>query len=267
MKATRINLSGLEGLERELDERDRAVIDMLGRLKLSTGNQLRRAHWPSDTPAHRRATRRTLQRLTDWRVIARLDRRLGGLGRGSDSYTYALDVAGQRLLRGNGGRRPRLPRPAMWTHALAVTEVYVRLVEALRDTDAALAEWQGEPDSWRRFSGAAGEQLVIKPDAGVRIQGRGYSDAFFIEVDTGSQSRTVIKQKLAAYRRYAASGAEQIAAGVFPQVVFLTTSPERHAVLIDVVGAEPPDSWPLFAVGLVADCAALLLPPAPEAAS
>jgi protein involved in plasmid replication-relaxation len=87
----------------------------------------------------------------------------------------------------------------MWVQALAATEVYVRLIEALRGNSAWLAEWHGEPTCWRHFQGAYGQRLDLKPDAYVRVQGAGYSDTFFVEVDTGSQSRSVIFYALAGY--------------------------------------------------------------------
>jgi hypothetical protein len=267
MNGHRVSGARLERLGDVLTERDWAIVEMLGRLHLVTGNQLVRVHWPQASPAEERAARRTLARLTRWRVLARLERRMGGLGRGSESWTYALDVAGQRLRRQAGSaRRPHLPRAAMWAHALTVSEVYTRLVEALRQSQAELGEWQGEPQSWRKCAGPYGEALVIKPDAYVEVDGPGYADLFFLEIDTGSQSRTVVAGKLAAYRGYAATGQEQAAEGVFPKVVFVTTTAERHAVLVDVLGAQPPESWPLFAAGLVTDTARLLVTGA-EAAS
>jgi hypothetical protein len=240
---------------------------MVTRLHLVTGSQLLRVHWPDASAADARAARRTLKRLVDWRVLARLERRLGGLGRGSDSWTYAIDVAGQRLLRLEGtARRPHLPGPPMWRHALMVSEVYTRLVESLPGTDRRLAEWQGEPATWRDFTGPYGERQRLKPDGFVRITEPGYEDLFMIEADTGSQSRAVIRAKLDAYRRYAASGhAQALHGGVFPQVVFVTTTPARHAVIVNLFGELPPEVWPMFAVGLVTDTARLLGAPGGDA--
>lgn len=255
----RISRQQLERLSLELTDRDRALMAMLERLHLATGNQLTRVVWPQASPAEERSARRALKRLVEWRVLARLERRLGGLGRGSDSYTYALDIAGQRLLAIEGSsRRPHLPRPAMWRHALLVTEVYVRVLESVRGTDRRLVEWQGEPQAWRDFAGPYGERVRLKPDGFVRIAGPGYEDLFFLEVDTGSQSRTVIRAKLAAYRRHAASGLEQRDhGGVYPQIVFVTSSPARMAAIVDLCGELPPETWRLFAVGVTADVARL----------
>jgi hypothetical protein len=45
---------------------------------------------------------------------------------------------------------------------------------------------------------------------------------------------------------------------VFPLTVFVTTSLERHAVLVDLLAELPTEAWPMFAVGLVGDAARLL---------
>jgi protein involved in plasmid replication-relaxation len=196
-----------------------------------------------------------------WRVVARLERRQGGLRSGSDAWTYALEVAGQRLLRDrNGARRRHLPGPPMWAHALATAEAYARLAETLRGTDRRLgAVWQGEPECWRDYRGALGERLRLKPDAFVRVDGPHYSDLAFVETDTGSQSRTVIRSKLAAYKRYAATGQEQLATdGVFPQVVFLATALARRELIRELVDDQPTDARQLFVVGLTSEAGQLL---------
>ena len=255
MTAERLGL-----LTAELTERDRAVVAMLAAVKLANGNQLRRATMAESSLAAERAARRQLARLLRWRVVARLERRQGGLGRGSDAWTYGLDINGRRLVGDmNRVRRPHLPRPMMWSHVLTGAEVYTRLAEATRGTDRAVTTWQGEPTCWRRFSGAYGEKLMLKPDAFVVVSGPGYEDASFVEFDIGSQSRAVIRAKLTAYQRYAATGQEQAArGGVFPLTVFVTTTTDRYVRLVEVVCELPSAARRLFAVGWVADAAQLL---------
>ena len=55
-----------------------------------------------------------------------------------------------------------------------------------------------------------------------------------IDTDTGSQSRAVIREEPASYRRYAASGqAQRIYDGAFPEVIFVAASeaaPRRYDV-------------------------------------
>lgn len=256
----RVSAQRLAVIRGQLTARDWAVVGMLAAVKLANGNQLRRATFVEHSPAAERAARRQLARLAEWRVVERLERRQGGLGRGSDAWTYALGPTGIRLLRDGGqARRPELPGEAMWAHAMLGAEIYTRLSEAIRGSDRTLAVWQGEPGCWREYSGPYGETLRLKPDAFVAVSGPEYEDVCFVEFDTGSQSRSVIRAKLAAYRQYAATGQEQGAQdGVFPLTVFITTTQWRQSVLVDLLGELPTEAWRLFSVGRVEDAPRLL---------
>lgn len=254
MSAVRVSEKRLEQIALELTQRDCAIVGSLFKMKLATGNQLVRLHWPKANEAEKRAARRTLKRLVEWRVLARLERRTGGLGRGSESWTYALDTAGQRLIALDcPARRPHLPRPAMWAHVLLGSEIFVRVHEAVAGTDRRVVDWHGEPRSWRTFAGPYGERLRVKPDAFVRIAGPGYEDLYFVEADTGTQSRAVIRAKLEAYRRHVASGDEQSREVIYPHVVFVTSRPARVRVITELVATMPAELRLLFAVGHIDD--------------
>ncbi len=59
-----------------------------------------------------RIARRVLARLTELGVLARLERRIGGLRAGSSGYVYYLGPAGQRLVaywQGQAYPRPLPP--------------------------------------------------------------------------------------------------------------------------------------------------------------
>jgi len=259
--SARVSGQRLAVLRGQLTDRDWAVVAMLVAVKLANGTQLRRATLDDQSPAAERAARRQLARLVEWRVVERLERRQGGLGRGSDSWTYALGPTGLRL-SGNGERtrRPWLPSQQMWQHTLMGTEIYTRLIEAAHGSDRKLELWQGEPDNWRHYSGQFGEQLLLKPDAFVIVGGLHYEDIAFVEFDTGSQSRAVIRAKLKAYSRYAASGQEQGAHdGVFPLVVFVTTTTEREAMVRELLTYVPAEESRMFAVGQLADASRMIM--------
>jgi hypothetical protein len=257
----RVSWQRVAVLRGQLTEGDWAVTGMLDAVKMANGNQLRRATTGDNSPAGERAARRQLARLVEWRVVERLERRQGGLGRGSDAWTYALGPTGQRLSGdGSRARRPVLPSQPMWQHVLLGAEIYTRLMEATRGSERELALWQGEPDSWRDYPGPLGEQVRLKPDAFVIVSGPDYEDMAFVEFDTGSQSRAVMRSKIDAYPRYRASGHEQgIHDGVFPLVVIITTTPERQAMLIDLLRFVPTEDWQLFKVGQLADAPRLLM--------
>jgi hypothetical protein len=259
--SARVSWQRLAVLRSQLTERDWEVMAMLKRVKLANGRQIGRAIRGDNSPAGERAARRQLARLVEWRVVERLERRQGGLGRGSDSWTYGLGLTGQRLSGDSmQARRPVVPSQPMWQHALLGAEIYTRLMEATRGIDREVALWQGEPDCWRDYPGPLGEQVRLKPDAFVIVSGPEYEDMAFVEFDTGSQSRAVMRSKIEAYRRYRASGQEQgIHDGVFPLVVIVTTSPERQAMLLNLLTLVPTEDWRLFAVGQLADAPRLLM--------
>jgi len=75
---------------------DRSVLDVLAEVRMASGRQLNRLLWPMTASGARRA-RRQLARLVELRVITRLHRQVGGIKGGSQGYTYALDVVGQRI--------------------------------------------------------------------------------------------------------------------------------------------------------------------------
>jgi len=68
-------------------------------------------------------------------------------------------------------------------------------------------------------------------------------------VDSGA----ALARKCEAYRAYWATGTEQEHRGAFPQIVFLVPSERRRAFVIDLLTAQPAESWKLFHVGLSAD--------------
>src|SRR5215203_2191054 len=115
----RVSAQRLAVLRSQLTKRDWELIGMLAAVKLANGTQLSQATSSDNSPAAQRAARRQLARLAEWRVLERLERRQGGLGRGSDAWTYALGPVGLRL-SGDGARarHPQLPGQAMWAHAL-----------------------------------------------------------------------------------------------------------------------------------------------------
>lgn len=250
----RVTEAHLARLGNELTARDRQIIETLDRLRLASAKQLERLHFEGSPRSRARSAGRVLSRLVGLRVLARLDRQIGGVRSGSAGYVYALDVAGQRFASvcgPAGGRRIRTP----WTpgapfvgHQLAVSGLFVRLREAERAGSLEILDFDAEPLCWRVYSGLGGGRAVLKPDAFVRIAAGGFEHLAFIEVDRDTQSAPTISRKLAGYRRYIRSGREQARWGLFPQVLLLAPSERRKGVLVDVAAAQPEDSWPLFAV-------------------
>ncbi|MGH2554565.1 MAG: replication-relaxation family protein [Actinomycetota bacterium] len=248
-----------------IGHRDLLIVQTLGRVRVANARQLQRAHFFSSTPlSNARSSRATLARLARWRVVARLDRRVGGVRSGSAGYVYSLDVVGRRLLEGmrpvgtGRFRRPWTPSATFLHHALAVTELYVRLLEAERGGHLEVLTYDAEPDCWRTFTGPGGEAVVVKPDAYVRIGVGAFEEHAFVEVDRGTESARALGIKLDRYRAYWASGREQQGNDVFPRVVWLVPDAKRHDQLVDVASRQPAEAWRLFKVARFEDAVSAL---------
>lgn len=253
MTRVRLTVDRLEALAAQLSDNDLSIVATLSKLRLATTTQLERLHFRDGSAlTQARRARRCLERLTELGVLVRLDRRVGGVRSGSAGFVYALGVAGQRL---NGGRGPaggrRIQRP--WTpslpfvaHILAVTELFVRLIEAERDGLVELLSFAAEPASWRRFVGPTGSSVTIKPD-GHAVMGQNDDELhFFIEVDRGTEGRSTIATKLRLYQQYWSSGREQHRQGVFPGVLFVVPDQRRAAVITEECSRMPANTSDLF---------------------
>jgi hypothetical protein len=250
----RLSMAGLLELGAGLSERERALIRELARLRLMTHAQLAVLLDTDQTVSGLRSARRVLARLTDLGVLARLDRRIGGIRAGSAGYVYYLGPAGQRLVAywgGGGLTRGRFrPEPGgrYVRHRLAVSELCVQARQAEREGVLDLLTFDAEPDCWRTFADGFGGRRLLKPDAFVRVGLGAYEDRYFVEVDLASESRSVIAAKVRAYLDYFNSGTEQQAHGIFPRVLLLTTTEERRLALIDVCTRLPAEAWRLFTI-------------------
>ena len=149
----------LDRLLGQLSDRDwQDRCGCVGRCRVLSGDQITRLHFFNISDLTRQRTRRVvLARLTDWGVLSPFARRIGGVRGGSAGSVYALDVAGQRLIAARwpdavGGeqraRRPWTPGTLFVAHALAVSEVYVSLVEQSRAAGFAVEAFTTEPLAW-----------------------------------------------------------------------------------------------------------------------
>lgn len=254
MTSHRITSARVADLASRLSDRDRAIVSSVAKLGLVSGQHLERLYFtPSQRGSSARACRRVLERLVALRVLARLERRIGGVRAGSSGFIYALDVAGQRLLWADAkrGTRPRTPSLPFLRHALSVTELFVTLTETARSGALELLSFTSEPRCHRSFAGPGGVRTMLRPDAYVRLGIGDYEDSYFVEVDLATESGPRIAAKLKDYRRYFASGREQERRGVFPRVLFLVPDERRKAFIAQIISREPAESWELFQVALL----------------
>jgi chorismate mutase len=254
----------VERLRQKLSERDFAVLRSLHKLRLLTGAQIARLHVAEgSTGTQARRTRALLQRLSELNVVVRLGRRVGGVRAGSAGFIYGLSGYGQAVLEANGptGKKRRRvweTSPPHQRHVLAVSELFVQLVEADRDGRVDLLEFQAEPGCWRRFPGAAGGVVTLKPDAALRLGVRAVELSVFIEVDMCTESTPTLSKKCQAYIAYWRSGIEQQAHDVFPVVLWLAEATRRVDQLSEVIRRLPHETQALFRVALLSETIHLL---------
>lgn len=235
-----------------LSMRDVQILNDLSRVRCLTGIQLERLHLHDLAALNRsRARRRVLGRLTEVQAVTTLSRRIGGVRKGSDGLVYALDTAGQRVVRLIGGedevstRRPWTPGLLFLSHTLAVAELYVRLREAERAGQLELADFRAEPASWHRTTSLG----TLKPDAYLLLAGSQIEDAWWIEVDQDTESRATLRRKLSLYLLAAQAGVSG-PDGLLPRVLVTVPSPRRLDVVRELVADLGPPAGTLIAVRL-----------------
>lgn len=245
-------------LAARLSGRDLAILQSLRELRLMSGDQVWRLHFPGGHPATQaRKARAALARLVRLALIVRLRRQVGGVRGGSQGFTFGLSGLGQAVLDldqpAKRHRRMTETKPAFADHALMVSELRVELAEVARSERLPQLDFLAEPKCWRPFAGAAGQTVVLKPDAFVRLVRDGYELTAFVEVDMATESLPTISRKLAVYVAYWRSGTEQARHGVFPRTWWLVPTPARAAGLTSVIRRLPAEARPLFSVRLHED--------------
>lgn len=259
---------------RTLSERDVDVLRLLANLRLLTGRQLQRLVVADGSRTTRaRRTRSVLLRLYERRLIQRLDRRVGGIRAGSDGFVYRLTSRGfGALAQIDGLPRRRVagqPGERFVAHVLAVSELYVQLVDATRNEDRehspSLVGFDAEPACWRRYPAAHSGTATIRPDAFVQTGDGEQGYVHFIECDMATESLTTIRAKCRSYVSYWRSGSEQRRIGTFPRVLWVVPNTARAERIEGVIRQLPVAVRPLFAVTTRKDAAGLLLGQSNEA--
>jgi hypothetical protein len=214
-----------------LSERDWEILDTLFRVHLATGSQFHRLFFTHLSQAMS-VRSRVLKRLTEWRAINVLDRRIGGPSGGSRHRVYVLDPAAKRLMELRTGvarkRQQKVDGGRLVAHMLAVSELYVQCVETSRTGAFDLLEFLAEPDCWWPLENGG----YLKPDAYacVSVPSTPLVDHWWIEADLGTERMPVIRAQLSAYVNFANSG-QSGPGGVVPGVIITTPDDARCAAL------------------------------------
>jgi hypothetical protein len=236
---------------REMTERDWQVLNFVGDCRLASGAQLVRLYWQTaDREASAaRAGRRALKRLSDWRVLDPMPRRIGSRRSGSDGLAYGVGRLGARLLAQRGYAGPRIETPgALYVaHTLACTELVVALHEADRAGLLELIETQSEPVCWRGFIGVGGSRVVLKPDLFLRVgAGSASEDRWLIEADLATEASATIRAKAERHLAFYRSGSEP----VHPRVLWAVPDTRRAEQIAEVLRRLPAPTTRLFAICL-----------------
>ncbi|WP_367133282.1 replication-relaxation family protein [Saccharothrix sp. HUAS TT1] len=229
----------------ELSERDRAVVELVGRFRQLTTKQVRALNFAdlaSPTPADR-----TLKRLVERKYLARLERLLGGHRGGSAQYVYQLGRAGWKLVGREGAYwAPR----AVNLHALAVADCFVALKDAERRGKLEVVTFTTEPDCHQIVG-----QVCLTPDAYIELAVHGQKLTSWLEVDRGTEHLGVIREKCERYWKAFNSGQWD---GVFPYVLFVVPDDRRTSAIQRVFRAGPAEAEQLFSACTVSEFPVIL---------
>lgn len=251
-RLARVRVPHVQWLRDRLGERDWAVARTVGALRLATGAQLERLHFADLPASHRSRTRRkVLKRLTEWRVLVPLERRIGGVRAGSGGLVFALDSAGQWLAnldRCAAGEQPAVRRPTqpshpLLAHTLGVAEQYVQLREQERAGVLRLAVFVPEPVCWWP-NGIGGR---VKPDAYVVVSLGDVVDHYWLEHDEATESLPTIRKKLTAYLDLVRRG-QRGPGGIIPRVLVRVPTEARRGAIQALVAQLPDPAHKMFRV-------------------
>ena len=247
---TRIGHRQLQQLKASLSQRDLQILVSLKDFRLMQVSQIRRFHfWDhASEESGARVCRRTMARLHGVGLVHRLERRVGGVRAGSSGSVFCLSPLGHRLLGTSRRVRHHEPCPGFVNHTLAITELAAQLSTRCRAKNLKL-ELQPEPAAWRTHTSGFGTS-VLKPDLFVAVSDHRVELRWFVEIDLGTESRSVLERKCEAYQRYYESGAEQERFGVFPRVLWVLPDPARETAMTMVTSDFQPGLFQTVLSGL-----------------
>ncbi len=219
-----------------LSERERSVVELVGRFRLMTAQQIRDVIFT--TQSSKTPLDRALQRLTANGYLHRLGRLVGGVGGGSGQYVYQLGRTGWRLLGRVGTYRPLR---VVDLHTLTITECFVELSMLAGTGRLSLLNFRPEPGCHVQVAG-----VPLTPDAYVDLgePTRRLQFRYWLEIDRGTENMDTIKGKCVRYWKAYQAWQED----VFPFVVFVVLDSTRQREIERVVAAGPAEAQAIFRV-------------------
>jgi hypothetical protein len=208
---------------------------------------------------------RVLARLRNAGLLHSLDRRIGGVRRGSAGYVWYLGPVGERLLRNQSGsshrRRYGEPSRHFVLHTLAVADLAVSLIETGRSRAIDIVNLETEPHNWQQFVSPGGPRTWLKPDLYVITATGEFEDHWFIEADLDTEHLPALLRQCAAYQAYLASGRHQATQGVFPIVLWVVPTTHRAQAIRAAIDRKPAFSPNVFRVCTTAEFLDEFVPP------
>lgn len=242
---SRIGRRGLAVIGESLSERDWQVLRSVAQHRYLATRHIETLHFENHaTPATgARVCRRTLRRLAGLRVLATLERRIGGVRAGSAGYVWQVGPVGDRLLRQDSDHARTRTRQheagrLFLGHCLAVAEAHIALVQAQRRGELELVSVQTEPACWRVFTGLGGARISLQPDLYVMTgdpADSAFVNCWFVEVDRGTENPARLLAKCERYEAYRATGAEQADGDSFPIIVWAMSDERQVERLADAI--------------------------------
>lgn len=233
------------------------ILYFLSQARYATTNQLARLFF-ADSARFETAIRRanfTAQSLKKAGLVSHLKRRVGGTRRGSASYVWQITFKGLKLLKNQDDsitlryKNKYEPTQHHVEHTLAITEVFVETLEAVRDSEKlSLETFSFEPNSWRSYQKLSGIGMTLKPDAYLELVSQEYEDHYFLEIDRSTESLVRILNTCKKYIEYYRSGIEQRQKEVFPYVLWVVPDDKRKLAISKVIQKELYNFWELFTV-------------------
>jgi len=116
------------------------------------------------------------------------------------------------------------------------------------------------PNGSELVVGIGGRDVILKPDAFVRLGSGPFEDSWWLEVDLATESSTVLKRQCQAYLSYLQTGREQHVHGVFPRVLWIVPDKRRGDLLKRAISTLPATPGELFVITLQACLVDVLAP-------
>ena len=243
----------------QLTNREIEILTLLTVAKWMTTDQIRRQFFskiPNELSA-KRAASRTLKKLEEAKLIAKLPRRIGGYVKenygGSAPSVWRLTERGYKLLRlkhtgWSPSRKHRIAgKPLFLEHDLGISETATQFRELEKAQEITQLEISWEPTCWRSFMNA-GEPVTLKPDLYVRFVNGGYEESYFLEIDRATEPMQRIFEKCQSYVSYFNTGIEEKTTGLTPYIVWLVPDEKRRTEMEKLFREKMPEASVLFQV-------------------